>query len=282
MTSNLFLDWLITINNRMKKNNRKILLFIDNAPCHIIDQDLSNVKVVFFPPNTTSKCQPLDQGVIRSFKCYYRQKLVKHVIAQCTLAQTAEQVSITVLDAVNWISLAWNNVTEQTIKNCFGAAGFPNSSFAVSPSSTDMDVSVEVDSETNNVNNLLQQLDWLLSHIQISGPQLTAAEFIDIDSYIPVFNEWDDNEPLRDLIQVVQENDEEAEEEDAGDELSSCEQPPNISEALEMLRKLHLFALVEQPQLHNTLSDLESQLTDIYLDSKAVKQSSIKDYFSRV
>ena len=282
MTSNLFLDWLITINNRMKKNNRKILLFIDNAPCHIIDQDLSNVKVVFFPPNTTSKCQPLDQGVIRSFKCYYRQKLVKHVIAQCTLAQTAEQVSITVLDAVNWISLAWNNVTEQTIKNCFGAAGFPNSSFAVSPSSTDMDVSVEVDSETNNVNNLLQQLDSLLSHIQISGPQLTAAEFIDIDSYIPVFNEWDDNEPLRDLIQVVQENDEEAEEEDAGDELSSCEQPPNISEALEMLRKLHLFASVEQPQLHNTLSDLESLLTDIYLDSKAVKQSSIKDYFSRV
>jgi len=49
-----------------------------------------------------------------------------------------------------------------------------------------------------------------------------------------------------------------------------------------MLRKLHIFASLEQPQLHNTSSDLESQLTDIYLDSKAVKQSSIKDYFSRV
>jgi len=49
-----------------------------------------------------------------------------------------------------------------------------------------------------------------------------------------------------------------------------------------MLGKLHIFAWLEQPQLHNVLFDLESQLTDIYLDSKAVKQSSIKDYFSRV
>ena len=52
------------------------------------------------------------------------------------------------------------------------------------------------------------------------------------------------------------------------------------SAALEMMRKLHLFASIEQPKLHNLISDLESQLTDIYLDSKAVKQSSITDYFS--
>ena len=48
-----------------------------------------------------------------------------------------------------------------------------------------------------------------------------------------------------------------------------------------MLRKLHIFASLEQPQLHNVLFDLESQLTDIYLDSKAVNQSAITNYFSR-
>jgi len=48
-----------------------------------------------------------------------------------------------------------------------------------------------------------------------------------------------------------------------------------------MLRKLHLFASLAQPQLHNGLFDLESKLTGIYLDSKAVKQSAITDYFSR-
>jgi len=63
------------------------------------------------------------------------------------------------------------------------------------------------------------------------------------------------------------------------DELSIREQLTNISEALEILRKLHIFAWLEQPQLHNALFDLESKLIDIYLDSKAVKQSAITNYF---
>ena len=32
---------------------------------------------------------------------------------------------------------------------------------------------------------------------RIGGQQLMAAEFVDIDSTIPAFNEWDDNEHLR-------------------------------------------------------------------------------------
>ncbi|CAF1616651.1 unnamed protein product [Didymodactylos carnosus] len=275
MTSNLFTDWLITINNQMKKKKRKNLLFLDNAPCHVINQDLSNIKLVFFPPNTTSKCQPLDHGVIHSFKCFYRQKLVKHIIAQCTLAQTAAQISITVLDAIKWIEISWKNVTEKTIKNGFRAAGFTHSSSTSSSCAIDMDIDVEADIELNNSDNLLQQLDSLLTHLQIGGPQLTAAEFVNIDSCIPTFNEWDDYEHLETYIQVTQDDNEDEEEEEV-----LVEQPPNLSEVLKMIRKLHFFASIEQPQLHNLISDLESQLTDIYLDSKAVKQSSIIDYFS--
>jgi hypothetical protein len=58
-----------------------------------------------------------------------------------------------------------------------------------------------------------------------------------------------------------------------------AENPPNLSEVLEMVAKLHLFASTQQPQLHSVVSDLQSQLTDIYIDSKSAKQSSIKDYF---
>ncbi|CAF4853358.1 unnamed protein product, partial [Rotaria magnacalcarata] len=155
-----------------------------------------------FPPNTTSKCQPLDQGVIHSFKCYYRQKLVKHIIAQCTLAQAADQISITVLDAIKWIDLSWEKAAENTIRNGFRAA----------------------------------------AHIDIGGPQLTAAEFVEVDSCIPTFNEWDDYGHLKSSIQVTQDDNEE-EEEDA-----FVEKPPNLPEALEMMRRLHLFASIEQPQ----------------------------------
>jgi DDE superfamily endonuclease len=258
----------------MKKGNRKILLFLDNAPCHVLTQDFSNIKLAFFPPNTTSKCQPLDQGVIRSFKCHCRQKLIKHIIAQCSVAQTVDQISITALDAVKWIDSSWKTVTELTIQNGFRAAGFVNSFTASSLSTIDTDVIAEADSESDKSDDGLQQLDSLLTHIHIGGQQLTAAEFIDIDSSIPAFNEWDDDEHLKGLIEVLQEEDNEEE------EILLAENPLNLSEVLEMVAKLHLFASTQQPQLHSVVSDLQSQLTDIYIDSKSVKQSSIKDYFS--
>jgi hypothetical protein len=57
------------------------------------------------------------------------------------------------------------------------------------------------------------------------------------------------------------------------------ETPSTLAQAMEMMRKLHLFASVQQPQLHEAVSVLESRLTDIYLDSKCVVQSKIEDYF---
>ncbi len=61
--------------------------------------------------------------------------------------------------------------------------------------------------------------------------------------------------------------------------MSATQKPPNLSKVLEIVKKLHLFASIQQPQLHTLISDLESQLNDIYLDSKVAKQSSIKYYF---
>lgn len=60
MNAKLFENWLNNLNLNMKKQNRRILLFIDNAPCHPTDIQLSNVKLQFFPANTTSL---LDQVV---------------------------------------------------------------------------------------------------------------------------------------------------------------------------------------------------------------------------
>ena len=53
-----------------------------------------------------------------------------------------------------------------------------------------MDIIVEADRELNNSENILQQLDTLFPHLHIGGgSQLTAAEFVDIDSSVPTFNE---------------------------------------------------------------------------------------------
>ncbi|GBO14136.1 Tigger transposable element-derived protein 6 [Araneus ventricosus] len=80
MTSEFFSEWLKQTNKKMCKEKKKIVLFIDNYMAHSLIPQMNAVKVVFLPPNTTSKLQPLDQGIIRSFKVFYRKERVKKVV----------------------------------------------------------------------------------------------------------------------------------------------------------------------------------------------------------
>lgn len=61
----------------MKINRKKILLFIDNCAAHTDLPALANVKVMFLPANITSKLQPLDQGIIHTFKRFYRREVLR-------------------------------------------------------------------------------------------------------------------------------------------------------------------------------------------------------------
>jgi hypothetical protein len=72
MTSDIFQQYVSKWNNELRRKNRKILLLVDNCPEHPHIQDLSNIKLVFLPPNATSILQPMDMGIIKSFKGYFR------------------------------------------------------------------------------------------------------------------------------------------------------------------------------------------------------------------
>jgi len=76
MTHNVFKLWLTAFDRRM--DGRKVILLFDNCSAHIKDADLEkfniqlrNTTLLYLPPNTTSKIQPCDVGIIRTFKAYY-------------------------------------------------------------------------------------------------------------------------------------------------------------------------------------------------------------------
>ena len=125
MISAVFEDWLNQLNETMKKKKRRIILFVDNATSHV-SKKLSNVHVRFFPPYLTSELQPLDQGLIQAMKANYRKSMLHSLLAAIGKFNTANEFakSVTVFDAIRWISSTWNNVQEETILKCFRRAGF--------------------------------------------------------------------------------------------------------------------------------------------------------------
>jgi hypothetical protein len=46
------------------------------------DIKLTNIKLVYLPPNTTAHLQPMDAGIIHSFKSKYKREFCRHLIQQ--------------------------------------------------------------------------------------------------------------------------------------------------------------------------------------------------------
>ena len=76
MLSTLFQEWLQDFDYQVsqKYGGQRVLLLLDNCSSHKIENIvLSYVDVYFLPPNTTSKLQPMDAGIIMAFKKHYRR-----------------------------------------------------------------------------------------------------------------------------------------------------------------------------------------------------------------
>ena len=123
-TSQLFTEFLHTFNNKFKLQNRHVLLFLDNCPSHP-DIQLSNVKLAFLPKNTTSKSQPLDQGIIKTLKTHYHKRVRNDArIAISDVSDINEFAKkINIFDAILNTKLAWDAVSPDTVTKCSEKCG---------------------------------------------------------------------------------------------------------------------------------------------------------------
>ncbi|KAG0442234.1 Tigger transposable element-derived protein 6 [Dictyocoela muelleri] len=123
MNLEIFKKWLDSLNLKMKESKRKILLTLDNAPVHPIGLEFSNLELFYFPPGVTSKIQPLDQGIIRSFKVLYKQKLNLKMNFEMEMDQNITYNEVvkrfSLFDSIKLILESWENITTETIVNCY-------------------------------------------------------------------------------------------------------------------------------------------------------------------
>lgn len=137
MTTTLFCGWLEKFNERMKNEERGVLLLLDNASPHRVTEPLSNVSVSFLPPGTTAHLQPQDAGIIKAFKDQLlkvrnasivdrldsildREENGGGVVSQ---EEIAALYDATVLDAMRWAEVAWDAVSGTTVANCWRHTG---------------------------------------------------------------------------------------------------------------------------------------------------------------
>lgn len=129
-TSDLILEWFEAFCKHV--GGRRVLLTLDNAPSHT--KALKNLKIPdnieieFLPRNTTTHFQPLDQGIIQTFKLLYRKRFVRFLTNQIAERFTEGGASdiqpdplkqYQLSDAIMNAALSWQTVELRTITNCF-------------------------------------------------------------------------------------------------------------------------------------------------------------------
>lgn len=205
MTSLIFEEYLQLLDESFLKQNRRVLIFVDNCPSHpkSVISNLKAIKLVFFPVNMTSKVQPMDLGIIKNTKCHYRKKIVMKILKDIDEGTDLKKISL--LDAIIEVTDAWNNVTAKTITNCFRKAGFqpywsdeddlPLSSFSSSGSSNELHSIVLIPDDSSDAPETGFQEQW--QRLQaILGMSESFEEYVDVDVDLAVESFENDDQIL--------------------------------------------------------------------------------------
>jgi hypothetical protein len=273
-------EWLLQFDRKIGLQKRKILLFMDNAGSHPRDLKLTNIKIIFLPPNTTSFCQPLDQGIIQNFKTYYRTLILKHILSKVDSINSASELSksIDLLEAIYFVKKAWQQVSSTTIMNCFPKSGSRhNDVHEVNDEfDTEDDLPLSVIAElckciqdsrlshhdTNNLDNFINIDEALTTednNVDVSGTDLVRQ---DDGTLVEVESDDEDTEELEDM-------------DETDDGINAYQ------EAFKTIKNLKIFAKKKDDFIaFDLIKNVEMHFETAYYNNVSSRQTSLRDYFT--
>ena len=265
MTCSIFTSWLRKLDSLMQNSNRKIALVLDNCTAHPNVNGLANVKLIFLPPNTTAKTQPMDAGVIRCLKAHYRSNLAKERLV--AWEENIEDFKIDILTAMNFLSQAWSAVSPVTIQNCFRKVNFKLSDTERVEESTE-----KSDAEAERIWEMLQAAELVPASVCFS-------QYTDADENLINRETITEESILSEIKEKTCDTIEEIDEEDDDEEEEDLVPPPSIKEALNMAKKLQHFMMCQEDggESYGALTKIHSYIVDKSLAN--AKQSKISDFF---
>ena len=123
----MLFDWLQRFDEIISHTaGRNFALFVDN--CSALGSvetlpELRSVTVLSLPPNTTSKVQPMDAGVIAAIKLRYRLMHTERdvdMVDECDgKRKFSKKDVLTMLTAMQTLRTVWQNLPPDIIENCW-------------------------------------------------------------------------------------------------------------------------------------------------------------------
>ena len=121
------------------------------------------------------------QNISKNFKVHYRRFFLRYILGSIETCTSASEVAgtITILNAIRWISSAWKEIKPETVYKCFKKAG-------ISPSVIATSAAVTADSgdpfeEIGLISSVMGSSEKCSSDVYITGENelSTCAEFHD-------------------------------------------------------------------------------------------------------
>ena len=171
-----------------------------------------------------------------------------------------DSIKISILDALQWLKVAWDRVTAGTIRNCFQHCDFKG----ITSLSGDLDVICEASSELENL------FVGLKSHnINIEG---SVEDYTHIDDDVAIDGVLTDSE----IVSMIQDDAVIAEEPNntCDDKPVACPTIPEFRDALDVVRR---FVTCNTDNIHlHAITELEELL--LKTSAKMHRQTALTDF----
>ena len=180
-----YMRLLHRINKTAKQRSCTFFILQDNCSSHIAAAKIldptgsaqsvfkfENLVLIFFPPNATSDCQPLDQGIIRSFKAAFRRCQLSHLLAEyenwcCGDQPPGARFPINdhthMRNVLQWVKSAYSEIPPNLIRRFFVKSN-------CLPTVTNANLNQDIDglsAESCEVDDSVHQLVSMLDDLQL-------------------------------------------------------------------------------------------------------------------
>ncbi|CAI5997742.1 unnamed protein product [Closterium sp. NIES-65] len=194
------------LNAAMYAEGRHIVVLLDNASSHMLRNEhacseiicgmrttcMSNVRLVFLPPDTTAFTQPLDRGIIATAKARYRQHWLRAFTALWSTDGATSAVARfrpNLRNVLGWLSDASTSIGARTIQRCWWRTGCLPLSWSIKLTHVHDDEPTLPVYPDIKLDDDIDDVGTLISGLGLGHGAMTATEYVAIDNGEPTYVE---------------------------------------------------------------------------------------------